>query len=242
MLVLAIPDVHLKPWMFSAADRLLAQGDAEVAVCLGDLADDWGSGYDTSLYEQTYDAAIAFARRHPTTRWCWGNHDLSYRWQRLESGYSMFARDTVRAKLEELQRTLGDDNPIAYVQRVDNAIFSHAGVSEAFVRDQVQAQDPAVDVGDVDAVIHAINRLGARQMWGDGTPIWLRPNEGERLYRKDSLLHVVGHTPVVRPTEDGGALYTDTFSTYRDGRPIGSEEFVLIESETLQWRAVKADR
>jgi hypothetical protein len=173
----AEPDVHLKPWMFSEADRLLEQGIADGAVCLGDLPDDWGRGYDIQLYEQTYDAAIAFARGHPSTRWCWGNHDLSYWWQKAESGFSVHASDTVRAKLWELQRALGDDSPITYVQRVGNAAFSHAGVSEEFVRGSVRALDPAVDVDDVDAVIRATNCLGAREMWDDGTPIWLRPGE-----------------------------------------------------------------
>ena len=41
MKVLAIPDVHLKPWMFIRAGELLKSGIAEQAVCLMDIADDW---------------------------------------------------------------------------------------------------------------------------------------------------------------------------------------------------------
>ncbi|MEE8717157.1 MAG: hypothetical protein SOI26_09425 [Coriobacteriales bacterium] len=199
---------------------MLERGVADGAVCLGDLPDDWGRGYDMQLYEQTYDAAIAFARRHPSMRWWWGNHDLSYWWQKAEGGFSVHASDTVRAKLWELQRSLGDDSPITCVQRVGNAAFSHAGVSEEFVRGRVRALDPVVDVDDVDAVIRATNRLGAREMWDDGTPIWLRSGECDRLCREGSLLHVVGHTSVERPTEVVGAPAVPT--AHRERRVAGA--------------------
>ena len=42
MKVLVIPDVHLKPYMFDDASRLMRRGVAEKAVCLMDIADDWG--------------------------------------------------------------------------------------------------------------------------------------------------------------------------------------------------------
>ena len=41
MKVLVIPDVHLKPWMFERADKIMEQGAAERAVCLMDIPDDW---------------------------------------------------------------------------------------------------------------------------------------------------------------------------------------------------------
>lgn len=50
MKVLVIPDVHLKPYMFHQADRLLEQGVAEKAVCLMDIPDDWDREYNIELY------------------------------------------------------------------------------------------------------------------------------------------------------------------------------------------------
>ena len=41
MKVLVIPDVHLKPWMFEKAEKILKRKKAERAVCLMDLADDF---------------------------------------------------------------------------------------------------------------------------------------------------------------------------------------------------------
>ena len=62
MKVLVIPDVHLKPYMFHQADRLLEQGVAERTVCLMDIPDDWDREYNIELYVETFDTAIAFAK------------------------------------------------------------------------------------------------------------------------------------------------------------------------------------
>ena len=65
MRILVIPDVHLKPFMFDQAARSLKKGEADRAVCLMDIADDWGQQYNLDLYVQTYDAAIRFAKQFP---------------------------------------------------------------------------------------------------------------------------------------------------------------------------------
>lgn len=44
MKVLVIPDVHLKPWIFDQAFEIMENTDCELAVCLGDLVDDWRHG------------------------------------------------------------------------------------------------------------------------------------------------------------------------------------------------------
>ena len=94
MKILVIPDVHLKPQMFKQATALMHQGIADRAVCLMDIPDDWDKQYNVGLYEETYDEAIRFAKAFPETAWCYGNHDLSYLWHCLESGYSSMASMT----------------------------------------------------------------------------------------------------------------------------------------------------
>ena len=73
MKVLVIPDVHLKPWMFERARKLMKEGVAELALCLMDIADDWRQEFNLDLYMQSYDAAIAFAKEFPDSLWCYGN-------------------------------------------------------------------------------------------------------------------------------------------------------------------------
>ena len=102
MKVLVIPDVHLKTWIFDKAENALKSGKATRAVCLMDMPDDWDMEFQIDRYRAIYDRAIAFAKEYPDTLWCYGNHDVSYPWGRLESGYSPYAERTVLEKLEEL--------------------------------------------------------------------------------------------------------------------------------------------
>lgn len=236
MKVLVIPDIHLKPFMFQQAAVLMRQNIAERAVCLMDIPDDWEKQYDVGLYEATYDEAIRFAKMFPETMWCYGNHDLSYLWHQLESGYSSMASYTVQRKLLDLRAAVPEDNPIHYVQRIDNVLFSHGGVLNYFVEEYV----PKEKYDDADAVVEEINKLGRLEMWNDISPIWLRPqNSKMKMYKPRKLLQVVGHTPMNEITKERNVISCDVFSTYRDGRPIGTEEFLLLDTQTWEHCGIK---
>lgn len=232
MKVLVIPDVHLKPFMFKQAAELMEWGIAKRAVCLMDIPDDWDKQFDISLYEETYDAAICFAKKYPNTAWCYGNHDLSYIWHKAETGYSTMASYTVQKKLLDLKETLPENNPIQYVHRIDNVLFSHAGVARAFVDLYV----PKKKHDDMDAVIDYINDLGKMEIWNDGSPIWLRPQYNDvKMYRSQQFLQVVGHTPMETITKKKNLISCDVFSTYQDGSPIGTEELLLLDTITWEY-------
>lgn len=62
MKILVIPDVHLKPWIFSRASELIKEKAADLAICLMDIPDDWNQQFNIDLYIKTFDAAIAFAK------------------------------------------------------------------------------------------------------------------------------------------------------------------------------------
>lgn len=234
MKVLVIPDVHLKPNLFKMAGAIMNKKVADRAVCLMDIADDWNQGYNVNLYEETYDAAIRFAVEYPDTLWCYGNHDLSYIWHMPETGYSSMASATVQKKMIDLKVELANRNPIKYVHRIDNVLFSHGGVCDFFVRDHV----PMSKYHDVDATIDIINNLGVADMWNDASPIWLRPqNSNVRMYKPRKLLQVVGHTPVEEIYCKRNIISCDVFSTYRDGTAIGTEEFLLLD--TMTWEYAK---
>lgn len=53
MQALIIPDVHLKPWMFDRAAEIMRNKEADLAVCLMDIADDWGQERNVGLYVDT---------------------------------------------------------------------------------------------------------------------------------------------------------------------------------------------
>jgi len=234
--ILVIPDVHLKPWMFDRASEILNSGAAKKAVCLMDIPDDWGQENNLGLYEETFDAAIRFQKEFPETLWCYGNHDLSYEWLQYESGFSSVAIPVVQKKLSELRRELPDRSQMAYIHRIDDVLFLHGGLTHAFVK--YYAND--VDYDDTDAVIEKINLLGRNEMWDDASPLWFRPQfYNEKMYKEEDLLQVVGHTPVMQIDRLGNMLSCDLFSTYSTGDPIGTQEYLLIDTVTWEYEGIK---
>lgn len=236
MKILVIPDVHLKPWMFVRASELMIETEADRAVCLMDLADDWRQQFNLDLYVQTYDAAIDFAKEFPETLWCYGNHDICYLWNQRETGYSKVAPWTVCEKLRVLRESLPDEKQLAYLHRIDNVLFSHGGLADAFVRRYV----PSKYYNDMDAVVTEINRFGCTEMWQDLSPIWYRPQYYKgKLYKPRKLLQVVGHTPVEKIGKIGNLISCDVFSTDRDRNPIGTQEFPVIDTITWEYYGVR---
>lgn len=97
-----------------------------------------------------------------------------------------------------------------------------------------------VNYDDTDLVIEEIDKLGAREMWNDASPIWLRPQYSKmKLYKENELLQVVGHTPMDKITRKENVISCDVFSTYRDGRPIGTQEFLLLDTESWEYCGIK---
>ena len=121
MKVLVIPDIYLKPWIFDRAEKIIKDGKADRAVCLMDIPDDWNMEFQIERNKETFDRAIAYAMDYPDTLWCYGNHDVSYPWGRLETGYSPYAERTVISKLEELENSL--KSPARSVKTSDAKLF-----------------------------------------------------------------------------------------------------------------------
>ena len=253
MKVLVIPDVHLKPWMFERAAELLKEGNADRAVCLMDIPDDWRQEFNLDLYIQTFDAAIQFAKNFPETLWCYGNHDICYPWNQRETGYSKIAPCTVCEKLRKLQEALLEEKQLAFLHRIDHVLFCHGGLTDDFVRQYV----PAKYYNDIDAVIEMINSFGTGELWQGArrpvdvgfaptgaerraSPLWYRPQYyGGKMYKPRKLLQVVGHTPVEAITKKGNLISCDVFSTYRDGRPIGTQEFPVLDTGSWDYRGIR---
>lgn len=236
MRILVIPDIHLKSWIFDRAETILKAGKADGTVCLMDMPDDWNMEFDIETYRETFDRAIAFAKAYPDTLWCYGNHDVSYPWGKLETGYSPYAERTVMSKLEELKNSLRKPAQINILQRIDNVLFSHGGLTTEFIKwfnkDLLNA--------DIDDVITAVNEASTEFLWNDESPLWVRPQYKKReAFRADKYKQVVGHTPIEKIIEKDGFVSTDVFSTYRDGTQIGESAMIVIDSETGIYKKIK---
>lgn len=232
MKILVIPDVHLKPWMIGMAQRVMRSGICRRAVFLGDIADDYGQEYNIPLYQESYNAVMDFVRSYPETRFCLGNHDLSYLWGKRESGFSDMAMYMVRNLLREMQRTF-PEGQVAYAHRIGNVIFSHAGITRSFAETYVKPEDRA----DPDRLLEVINQFYVGEMWKQGSPIWARPQlHGEEML-PEGILQVIGHTPVETPKlcRENRTLNADTFSTDAEGEPIGDQRLIWVESSDGSW-------
>lgn len=235
MKVLVIPDIHLKTRIFDRADDALKSGKADRAVCLMDIPDDWGMEFQIEKYRIIFDRAIQFAKDYPDTLWCYGNHDVSYPWGKLESGYSPYAERTVMSKLEELEASLSEPEQIAIMHRIDNVFFSHGGLATEFVR---RLGVDLIDA-DIDDIVRAVNTAPHDILWGGDSPLWLRPQyDNYEIFRKDSFTQVVGHTPVETIFERNGVISTDVFSTYRDGTQIGESAMIVIDTENGKYEKI----
>ena len=230
--VLVIPDVHLKPWIFDEADKV-DKSSYEDIVVLGDLVDDWEKGNDLGAYEETLNRAAEFGKEHGESFWCYGNHDVSYLWDAMESGYSVQARLTAIEGITKLERILEDR--YKFVHRIDNVLFSHAGVTETFV-----LHSCGYHVKEIDDILAKINRMGKQELWRDSSPIWARPQaDFYRMFRDDLFYQVVGHTPVEEPLDACGVLTLDLFSTYSNGNPYGNQKLYIVDTMTRKFEEAK---
>ena len=218
---LIISDMHLKLWMITKAEEIMEKRKLGGAVFLGDGADDFGQERNTSLYNTCFYMIMSFMSKYENSFFCIGNHEAAYLYNKQQSGYSKYATMPMYANLLDMRRRFG--NRVAFVHRLENVIFSHAGIIMQFIEQEM----PELDAErDVDEIINRINDSGSR-IWTYLSPIWARPSMYGYESFNGSYLQVAGHTPVKEVKMVGNILLTDVFST--DGeRPIGNEEFVVV--------------
>ncbi len=129
-----------------------------------------------------------------------------------------------------------DKSQFAFVHKIDNVLFMHAGLCDYFAKTYCSA----TAYKNPDKIVDEINQMNVRDLWGDYSPIWFRPQySAEKMYRPRKLLQVVGHTPMKEPTRTGNYISCDVFSTYRDGTPYGSQEFTIVDTATWEFQCIK---
>ena len=191
---------------------------------------------DIHLKTWIFDRAITFAEDYPDTLWSYGNHDVSYPWGRLETGYSPYAERMVISKLEELENSLKSPAQINIIHRIDNVLFSHGGLTADFLK----WLDEDLLFADIDDVIAAVNDAPLDYLWNDASPLWFRSQyETKAVFRADTYKQVVGHTPVEKIFEKDGIISTDVFSTYRDGTQIGESAMIAIDSKSGKFEKIE---
>lgn len=232
--ILVIPDVHLKAFMFDRALEIMEREGIEQAVCLGDLVDDFGQEMNTGAYEGIFNKVLDFDYAHPNTLWCYGNHDVSYLWGKLETGYSPYQEQRVIQNVRILRDKFQDR--LAFAHAIGNCLFTHAGVTWPYLYFlmgkglNVKGIKCTQDVKDV------INDCMPDELWNDDSSLWVRPLNCpvSDIFNEYGVLQVTGHTPVKKAYQNGSILFCDTFSTYPNKAPYGDQSFQIVTSDG-QW-------
>lgn len=240
MKVLVIPDVHLKPWIFDEAEKVMTATKANMAVILGDLVDDWDCMEQVDKYEETIKRCLAFRHNFPNTKYCYGNHELAYLLNRECSGNCRQLRYVVYQLVRDMVDQFGEDAKL--IHKIDNVLFSHAGLTSAWY-DRIVAHRLYDHEGL--AWVSELNNI-SDFVWMDASPVWVRAQHQDKFSKLDRIwmwhsgeyLQVVGHTPVEHILQEGTLITCDTFSTYSNGDPIGDQTFLLIDTEKQTWEAV----
>ena len=225
--------------MFDEAENVPANS-YDAIVCLGDLVDDWGQTNNKELYSKTLDRVIEFGKEHQNFLLCWGNHDISYLYWLTESGFSWHMAEYLTDRMQELKECLGEKAQI--IHKVDNWIFSHAGLTNSFIK-RIQAKGKSIEeiIDITNKKFYKSNNV-LNYLWKYNSPIWYRfqyPNMTMDMYSENDCFQCVGHSPTELPLKIGNALSVDTFSTRSNGEVIGNAKFVIIDAKTNTWEYAK---
>lgn len=225
--ILVIPDTHLKPEIFNLADKILRERKVDYAVQLGDNVDDFYAYHD----EYTKHAARMekFYLDHPETIWLWGNHEISYLLRRAVTGNTIWG--------EQVAKNYERNFRPKFAHRDGKVIFSHAGIFREFLDE--------INLGEcktVGVLMEKINNLPADKFWNNNSLLWARPQVEILTTPKilEGYVQVVGHTPMKDTTKQNGVVSTDVFST-NWGKKIGSEQLIIVDSETGKFEQVDID-
>lgn len=237
--VLVIPDIHLKTQMLDRAEIILKSKQADFAVQLGDLFDDWGA--TATEYIEMSDRIQKFINDFPDTKLCWGNHDFAY-WRNISnlSGHQYWASPFVEQCLYDLMKK----TELKICWQIGNVFFSHAGLAEDFTKYYCEKHNVKIKYTsedfiagknfNADELVDTINSLDKDSLWSDDSPLWVRPQIHDiRMFK---AIQVVGHTPIEKVIEKDSVISTDVFSTYRSGNPIGECRFIIIDSISGVWQ------
>lgn len=238
---LILPDCHLKVALLDRATELLLDHPDWRCISLGDWADDWGR--PVSDYRKFFEALEEFLVRFTgRVSSCWGNHDYGYYdYPAHCSGYSYRAEHIVK---DFYRGFYEEDLMSAFPQvaiEIDNVYFSHAGITEGLHRYYKSCCHRYPGHSFMEW-INGILVSNPRRLWDECSPLWHRPANN---YHKNTFnphyLQVVGHTPVptVTYSKEDNILYTDTWSTDSERKPLGDKSLVLVDTITKEWEIIR---
>ena len=241
MLILIIPDVHLKPDIFLRADYILRSGQAEMAVCLGDLVDDYPKADENDLQpadafidinvtaEHIYDTFDVFEdfSDHHKLLYCWGDHDAAYFWDKPMN----IKTESMQSEICKSFNQIIDKSPegrFAFMHRIDNILFSHAGLAMDFITGTLKMRGRRLE-----DIMSKVNEGDPEKLWNPMSPLLLRPQwNGDEMYSANKIMQVFGHTPTADIWTYKNCLSADVFTKAPFQLQESCGKFVILDSHT----------
>lgn len=161
-------------------------------------------------------------------RLCYGNHDHSYWNSERCSGYNWHGRHLYMPLLEDMFK----ENMLDLIYVQDDIIFSHAGVSDYWLK-KVAILDDVSEVNFDSVTLDSLdwNMLTGYDGYGNTisqSPIWIRPQSLLKS-KVDGYRQIVGHTNMGTPVDEQGLYFNDLLPEYYIIVEDGNISFVKNE-------------
>lgn len=228
MVILTIPDVHLKPYIFDAVEIILQKHHIDMVIFIGDIVDDWHNSGNILLVKETLDRAIEFKKDHPNTKFCYGNHESGYLTGIHCNGNNSYHYIDIREMLIKYEKEV--EPSLAFY--IDGIIFCHGGIIDR------KETDPGYE--DFVIMLDELKTTGCYNygLYGNmhnqyDSILWARPYTYMNYY---GCPQIIGHTAVPKICEIKEHIWdVDVFSTDPDtNKPCGELAFMSIDTETLE--------
>lgn len=213
MRIVVLGDTHGHDTWRSIADK----ETFDKIILLGDYLDSYT--LQSEVIAENLKNIIAFKRElGDKCVLIYGNHDHSYFNGERCSGYNWHGRISYMPLLNELH----NDGLWKIVHIEDDIIFSHAGVSDYWMRKVCEVDKPQdITFENIMATNAGLDLLDWNCLTGyDGygdtisqSPIWIRPHSLLKS-RVEGYRQVVGHTHLKSPTEIDGIYFNDMMPTH----------------------------
>lgn len=228
MRIVVIGDTHgHQTWK-----RILNDEEYDKAIMLGDYVDSF-SLKPKDIADNLLDIIKHKERMGDKLILLYGNHDHSYHYGEKCSGWNAVGRYFYCPLFEDMF----NEKMIDLIHIHDDIIFSHAGVSDYWMREVCgfnDVHDITFDkIKEFPLGLSCLdwNMIKGYDGYGDTisqSPLWIRPHSLLKC-KVDGYRQVVGHTHLRTPVEEGGIWFNDMMPEY----------YVVVEDGEISFKELK---
>lgn len=154
MKVLAVGDIHQKPWILDRVEKII--DDYDKVVFVGDYADDFSAEPQDRI--EIWKDMRKLQRKYPIISVLIGNHDYVYLHKQYAgrfAGWDPISQALLDAELD-LKNWLLD---LPFLTKIDNVAYSHAGITDSWDYNGLMSEDGPLWVRPEDGYVYESNQV-----------------------------------------------------------------------------------